>query len=167
VGINGSTQDVVTGGGGYADLIALVSQHKMYEKGNASGYTFVQPSSKVPAADYNKWVLLTPGDPSYTNAAVGSTISTDFKQYRVTGTLTVGPLTVLHGVKAWPVHGIISQPGSPTSGPGTLYVTATGNERPLAMTATLKGITVVTTWSSWNKPAVVRAPSGALSGAGI
>ena len=163
----GSTENIKLENGGYADLVALDNQKKVYEKADSQGYTFAQPSPKVPSADYNKWILLTPGDPNYNSSIDGSSIPTEFRQYHITGTLSVGPLTTLDGVKVWPVHGTLSAVDALGSGPGVIYVTADGKEWPMAMSQTYRGVTEARTWTAWNTPAVIRAPSGAISGAGL
>ena len=158
IGSTNGEQTTTFANGGTDTLIALDTQHRMYERANARG--LLDYAITTDTARYaNKWMVETPAYPGYGYNADATTIASDFDQFTMTGALTLGPVVTKDGHLVRAISGHTSKGAGGLPGSETLWVTASGPVLPFALRETSGHYELVASWSRWGSAVALVAPS--------
>lgn len=150
IGANSGRQSLQVAG---ANATILFVGGVVYVKGNELALIHDLGVSTKHAKKYaGKWISVLPKNSGFTQLSATITLTGDFAQYKLTGTLVKGASTELDGQKVTPITGTVN--GSAVR--ATMYVT-TGTNLPIEITANAYKSSI--TWDRWNVATAISAPS--------
>lgn len=157
VGTNEGRQ-VIVSDGAHGRVLVLNGDAYLYGD-EAAIKNYFEISKSDPQKYANQWIELKPSDPGFSTVSGAVTLTSDFEQVSMTGTLTMGNVVSINGHKVRPINGHVPATAQSPAGTATLYVTTSGKVLPFEYRVVAKGTRFTTRWNDWGRPAELTAPS--------
>lgn len=156
-----SGRQVIDPNGGHATVVVIGEAAYIQGDRDALQNYFGLPSS-VASRSSGKWLSIPSGSSAYYTVSSAVTLSSDFDQARLIGSLRLGTPRTVDGQMVEPIMGLLAYAPNNERIPATLYVTTGQLPVPVEFTASKDGISLKERWTKWGSTVSLSPPKNPL-----